>query len=101
MFIPKIRISDSDLEKTSQTENSQEIDPISKVSQSESSQITKQTLQDTPKKNKHHHRLDKLVAKCWKYFKVESEQSVCKIKLKIKMERKNFVEQHINTYMVG
>ncbi|CAG8847664.1 28530_t:CDS:2, partial [Gigaspora margarita] len=64
----------SDLEKTSQTENSQEIDPISKVSQSESSQMTKQTLQNTQKK-KHRHRLNKLVAKY-------GEEKICRTSYK-------------------
>ncbi|RIB02555.1 hypothetical protein C2G38_2049977 [Gigaspora rosea] len=68
-------MSDSDLEQTSQTEYSQE---TSNVSQSESSQ-TKQNIQ---KKNKCRHQSGQLVAKCWKYFEVEGEQSIYKIKIK-------------------
>ncbi|CAG8845760.1 26995_t:CDS:2, partial [Gigaspora margarita] len=59
-------MSDSDLEETSQTENSQEIDPISKVSQSEGSQTTKPTLQNTQKKHKR--RQEKICGTSYKYL---------------------------------
>ncbi|CAG8726062.1 21257_t:CDS:2, partial [Cetraspora pellucida] len=43
--------------------------------------------------HKHHCKLTKPPAKCWKYFEIEEEDSICKVKIKKPNEEEQICEK--------